>query len=284
MSQARICVCTPLYGDPEAAGLSKAYTGTLYAFGSDLSVLCGEDGWDSGDIELDASSPYPNSIEHARNYLVKLFLEHPRNYTHALLWDSDEQGSPNQIAKLIMRMVRADVPIASVPSVEKFLHWEKAAEAVRFEMAAGHSHTTDRELADVIRGAACRYLPDPLRSVCRLGSVGADDFAEMVEGYVSLGFALVRRDVFERLTELHRAELTYDFRDHEGKPIEVVGLFHTTVLGRRLAMEDMAFCDRARAAGFGQYLYVGEGSPIDHVGRTVFRGTREAMLRDWHLR
>jgi hypothetical protein len=290
MSKARIAVCTPLYGDAEAAGLSRAYTGALYCLGSDLAVLCGEQGWDSGDIELDPS-PYPNSIEHARNNLVRLFLEHPREYTHALLWDSDEKGTPNQIAKLIMRMLRADYPVMSVPCPEKQYFWEKAARAAHHFVVKGalsekyeDKNYTDSDLAEIIRGAACRYVPDPERGQCELGEVGIDGFAPMLRGHVSLGFAMVRRDVFQKMSDYYRETLAYDFEDHEGKPIECVGLFHTTLKQRKLSAEDSAFCDRWRAMGGSLHLYLGEGAPLEHIGRTTFKGTREAMLKDWGLK
>ena len=41
---------------------------------------------------------------------------------------------------------------------------------------------------------------------------------------------------------------------------------------RALCSEDTSFMDRARAAGVTVHMYLGPGSPVDHVGEKVFKG------------
>src|ERR1700674_1845920 len=103
----RLCAAIPLYGDSEAAGLTRGIAGTLYQLGKQLDVICDDTSWNGGTVELDPQ-PFPNSIEHARNNLVRLFLANPRQYTHMLFWDADVKPRfTGQIAPLLTRMLKA---------------------------------------------------------------------------------------------------------------------------------------------------------------------------------
>ena len=280
MSKARVCAVTSLYGDPEAAGLSKAYSGALYFLGAgigdkaNLDVICGEQGFENGDVELDPS-PYPGGIEHARNNCVRLFLEHPRAYTHMLFWDSDVKGTPLQIGKLIARMLKLDKPLISVPYVQKNYYWAQGARAAVDHMRA-HPDVTDDQLAEVIRGHSVRYVPD--FRVTPLGAVDDTGLAELDR--VPIGFALIKRELLEKMWNYYADSLGYDraYVDKPGQAEKHVGLFHTTLTHRKHEDEDYAFCERWRAMGGRMHLYVGEGAPLEHIGHTPFKGTREAML------
>lgn len=280
--KARVAVCTPCYGNPDASRPSMAYAAVMFVMSQEWDVLCGEQGWDSADIEIEPS-PYPEAQEHARNNLARIFLESPRNYTHALLWDADEKGTPRQIWQCLSAMLKADYPIASVSCPEKHYMWEKAAKAVleRFQVGKdGQIHsTTAEELAHIIKGHACRYVPN--KASVTLGPLQPDGFAQILKGFTTLGFALVKRSVFEQMIEAYRDSLTYRWTDYNLHSIECVGLFHTTLRDRVFESEDLAFCTRWRAIGGSMYLYLGEGSPLGHIGSTSFSGTREAMLYDW---
>ena len=223
--------------------------------------------------------PFPNSIEHARNNLVRLFLANPKQYTHALFWDSDvKPRTAGQIAPLLTKMLKADKPIISAPYIQKYRFWEQGAQKT-VEYLHEHPAATAKELAEILRGYTARYVPDFRCEVP--GEVGADGVAEMPR-HVPFGFALVKREVFEKMTDFYRESLRYDkdYIDDDGKPVheEHVGLFHTGLERRVFTMEDVAFCDRWRALGGRLYLYLGEGTPLEHVGATSFSGTREAML------
>jgi len=278
MANFRICALLPLYGDSEAAGLSRAIAGTLYQLGKQLDVICDDKSWDGGSVELDPQ-PYPNCIEHARNNLVRLFLAHPRQYTHALLWDSDVKPTTSgQIAPLLTRLLKADKPIIAVPYIQKSRHWVQGAQKA-IEHLREHPEVTAEELGEILRGYTVRYVPDFRCEV--LGEVGADGIAEMPR-HVPFGFALIKREVFEKMTAHYKDSLRYDkdWLDDDGKPVheEHVGLFHTGLERRVFTMEDVAFCDRWRAMGGRLHLYLGEGAPLEHVGATSFSGTRGAML------
>ena len=276
MSKARILVGTPLYGDSDAAGLPHAFAGTLYLLAHQLGVACQDQHWERDDIVLDPV-PYPDSIEHARNNLVRLFLAHPIGYTHLLFWDSDVKDTPKRIAGAITAMVKADKPIVGAPYIQKAIFWEQGARAVR-ELLDRKPEATAAEVEATMRGWSVRYVPDP-----RVTPFGEreGDLVEMQ--HVPIGFGLIRRDVLEKMTAYYADALGYDLL-HEGEQQRHVGLFHTTLERRRFAMEDFAFCDRWRAMGGRMYLYVGEHAPLEHIGRTSFKGTREALLGDWRGR
>ena len=273
-----IACLIPLYGDSEAAGLSRAITGTLYQLGKQLDVICDDTAWDGGSVELDPQ-PYPNCIEHARNNLVRLFLAHPRQYTHALLWDSDvKPKTAGQIAPILTKLLKADKAIIGVPYIQKMHFWKQGAQAA-LEYIHAHPEATAEQLAEVIHGYSVRYVPD---FRCEpLGEVDAATGLVEMPRHVPFGFALVKREVFEKMTAYYKDSLRYD-KDfvEDGKTVheEHVGLFHTGLERRVFTMEDVAFCDRWRAMGGRLHLYVGEGAPLEHIGATSFSGTREALL------
>jgi hypothetical protein len=277
MARARLMVATGLYGDADAAGLPHAYAGTLYMLATQIDVACQDQHWSSGDIELDPT-PYPDCIEHARNNLVRLFLAHPRDYTHLLFWDSDVKARPKQLAGAITAMVKADKPIVGCPYIQKALFWEQGARAVR-ELLHDKPDAGVEEIERTMRGWSVRYVPDP-----RVTPFGERD-GDLVEmpKHVPIGFGLIRRDVLEKMTSHYADALGYDLVN-EGVLEHHVGLFHTTIEGRRFAMEDFAFCDRWKALGGRLFMYVGEHAPLEHLGRTAFKGTREALLGDWRGR
>jgi hypothetical protein len=286
IKMARIAVCTPLYGDPGAAGMSYETTAALHVMSAEMDVLCGEQSWDSADIQLCLGLTYNNSLEHARNHLVKMFLSHPRDFTHALLWDSDEKGTPRQIWTILSNMMKADRPIIGVPCPEKQYFWEKAAAAVLaskwFDLKSERdSDTAIEKLAHFIQGHACRYAPNPLKGNHELGPLDEYGCAELVKGYPTFGFALVKREVFQKMIDFYKDSLSYNYSDNADPH---VGLWHPTLKNRVYRSEDCAFHDRWRSMGGRSYLYLGEGVPLDHVGRHAFRGTREALLSDWGVK
>jgi hypothetical protein len=64
-----------------------------------------------------------------------------------------------------------------------------------------------------------------------------------------------------------------------GEAIETVALFQLLIEAgpgpmRSLLSEDFSFVARARSCGFRAWAYLGDGSPLDHVGSHVFRGAK----------
>jgi len=296
-------VATPLYGDPDAAGLSQGYAGTLYALGNLLDVHAGDVDWGVPSLELEPSY-YPNTIVHGRNSCVDHFLESDRNYTHLLFWDADVSLSAADARKVIGRMLRADRRVIGVPYVAKRFFLDEAAD--RVVEALFHTDGMGREIAhereerrrlarDAIAGFSVRYIPD----LARHPPIGKPDEHGLVRmDAVPIGYGLLRRDALEQMVT-HYAEKapcpSCGHAEHytkivDGKAKRYAGIFNMTCRSPSAGMptvlrdEDFAFCDRWRELGGDLYLYVGEGAPLGHVGRTLFRGTREALLADWQGR
>ena len=276
-----VACCLPLYGDSEAAGIRRSMLGDFYYLGANLDVICDDQGWDKGSVELDPS-PYPNSIEHARNNLVRLFLDHPRQYTHMWTRDSDVKApSPTACARLVGKLLAADKPLIGVPYIQKAFFPKQAAQRV---LELGPAPTVDA-IEAAIRGFSVRYVPDP----GMYGNLGTPD----EQGLISfdeppLGFALIRRDMLEKMWAhyVDDPRLAYEMRrsataDTKAIHEQHVGLFHTDIRDRVYKSEDTAFCQRWKAMGGRAFLYVGDGAPLEHIGYTSFKGTREALLSDW---
>ena len=297
MSKVRIACCVPLYGDSEAAGVSRSFLGDLTfmsqvnlaaALGGGplgLGVICDETGWDSGDVELDPT-PYPKAIEHARTQLVKLFLEHPRAYTHLWFRDVDNKAAtPRVCAQLVGRMLKADKPLIGVACVQKSFHPKAAGERIREALDRDPSLSAER-LADLVRGFAVRYVPDPAAYGGRLPE--PDEHGLIPFDEPNLAFALIKREVLEKMVAYYADDprLRYEWRrnatpDRPGETTSHVGLFHTTIEHGAFRAEDQAFCQRWKAIGGRAFLYVGEGAPLEHIGYTSFKGTREGLMADW---
>lgn len=287
----RVCCGIPLYGDSEAAGVNRSMLGDFYFLGANLDVICDDQGWDKGTVDLDPS-PYPNSIEHARNNLVRLFLEHPRNYTHLWLRDSDVKAkSPAACAKLVGRLLKLDKPLVGVPYVQKAWHPRLAAQHLHDRITHAGLPDVD-ELEALIRGFSVRYVPDPAMYGVRFVP---DEDGLMLFDEPPLGFALARRDTLEKMWAYYGKDalvadrVPYEIRRHATSDAPAlheqhVGLFHTTVSDRVYKAEDTAFCQRWKALGGKAYLYLGEGAPLEHVGYTCFKGTREGLLAEWRGR
>jgi hypothetical protein len=278
--KARICVATPAYGNLASGGISIQYTDTMLALGKQLGLLCAEQGWNEGDVQLASAYYQSNNIVNARCDLVRRFLIHPLDYTHMLFWDADVFGKPKPIADILTRLLKADKPIVGVPYVQKHLWWEQGAKAV-VEHLKTHPDASPAELAHVLQGFTIRYVPD-FAHLPPLADRIVDDLVEMPR--IPIGFSLIQRGMLEKMVDHYGDALSYEKTSLAGEKLVTPGLFMMTLKNRVLVDEDYAFCDRWREMGGRLHLYVGPGAPLGHVGSWAFEGTREAMLADWSHR
>jgi hypothetical protein len=287
-TEARICVAIPIFGGANmgAANLAQVMAGTIFALGRQLDVMCGDDHWTDGPISVEPA-PTNGSFEHSRADLVARFLEHPRRYTHLLFWDSDivppPVGGPKAIAELLTRLLRCRRDYIGVPYALKAIDWTEVASAANAALvAASGKGPTQYFTAPELMTAGLRYSPD-LRKNPR-GRIEEDGCAEMDR--VPLGFALLRRSVLEKMTECYKSSLSYR---RGGEPI--VGMFKTVMEEKErhpdgypihvLVDEDYSFSDRWRRIGGKQFLYLGEGAPLGHVGTYIFQGTNAHVRMAW---
>jgi hypothetical protein len=274
----RICVLTPVYGDPEKARVAARYAGALYALSNDLDVMCGEASWRGPKITIEPTGFHSSDVVIARSELVKRFLAWRPHYTHALWWDEDVIGTVPQISKLIVAMVRLERDAVGVPYPQKRLDFGHAVKTIYqiFGTYGDDDLTSDLLEALVTPHYAYNLLAEPL-------DVDAQDCAEVP--FMPLGFSLWRREAFERMVAHYADSLSYRrwIYDDAGRATladdPTVALFALRHEGGELDSEDFSFCSRYRAIGGKLSLYLGEGSPLNHVGAHVFRGSPLAVRR-----
>jgi hypothetical protein len=113
---------------------------------------------------------------------------------------------------------------------------------------------------------------------------------------LAFGFMLTSRACMQRMWDAYHQERWYfDVQTREGKTThtETVNMFGLTWTDqtqgadgapwRTLLSEDYSFCRSWRAIGGRVMMYVGEGSPVGHIGSTVFRGTREGLVGECEM-
>lgn len=124
-----------------------------------------------------------------------------------------------------------------------------------------------------------------------------DADVEVVNGCVEVaalafGFMLTSRACLQTMWNSYYAERTYidvvsGSKDGKNVAHETVSMFDLMYTEPRPApdgkpwriklSEDYSFCESYRRIGGKVMMYVGEGSPVGHIGSHVFRGTREGL-------
>lgn len=240
----RLCIATPVYGTPETASVPLAYHNARMA----LARAPG--------VEVLEISLFTNTdLVRARSRAVAMAYE--RGVEHLLFWDADVVAPPSQVAAALRGMLASGHDLIGCSYPKKKVHWDRVR--VRSQ---GEYSVDDPALAglDFAHQEATPDVVDGNASPCR---------------YVPMGFCLLSRALIVRMVEhaAFRAELLYVDR-FDDKMTDVVGLFQLTISevnGRRLLLsEDFSFCERARSVGFAPWLYVGEGSKLQHLGAMAF--------------
>lgn len=282
MSGVRICVLTPVYGDPEKARVAARYAGALYTLSNDLDVLCGEASWRGPQITIEPTGFHSSDVVIARSELVKRFLAWKPRYTHALWWDEDVIGGTAQLSRLIVAMLKTEREAVGVPYPQKRLDFAHAADLI----SGRHGSVWQSGSQPILTADELEALCTPHYAYNLLAEelqVDAQDCADVP--FMPLGFSLWHREAFERMTEYYRETLSYRrwTYDDRGRAVladdSTVALFALAFEGGHLDSEDFSFCSRYRAMGGKLALYLGEGSPLNHLGVHVFRGSSLAIRR-----
>jgi hypothetical protein len=271
----RICVCTPVYGDPSSSKVATRYAGAIYALSNDLDVLCASSHWTGPRVEIEPTGFHTTDVVHARSELVKRALAFQPRYTHLLWWDEDVVGSPTQITQLLLTMLRLDKDVIGVPYPQKRLDFAHAARELR-------KRPTTRGGASALEAEELEALCTPHYAFnlleCQLTNLDAQGLAKVT--WMPIGFSLMKRAVLEKMTAAYAAELGYRVaRYDEGGRIQMDEDTTTAMFmldlkpGGELHHEDRSWCHRWRALGGELHLYAGAGSPLSHVGAHVFRGS-----------
>lgn len=188
-------------------------------------------------------------VQRARNVLAARFLK--SNATHLLFVDADIGFNPDAV----MRLLRADKDIACAAYAKKTIDWA----AVRTKLLAGATEPVDQMGLDFnlnLPGRECQVV---------------DGFVEVLDA--ATGFMLIKRRVFERMTDAYKESLrcVNDVIGDKHGVDEYVAFFDCMIDPdtRRYLSEDYAFCRRWQS--LGGKIYADVASPLAHVGNMVFK-------------
>jgi hypothetical protein len=200
---------------------------------------------------------YDEDIVRVRSRFVRAFLE--TDCTDVLWVDADMSFTPLAVAGLLA----SGRDFVACPYPRKKIHWDDVRADRRGDPEAAAYHY------------AITLLP---------GGIEFDEGTQTgaIAG-IGLGLALTSRVCLQGMVDHYRDALEFDDL-LEGGPKPTVALFQLLMprgeSGRRgLLSEDHSFCRRWRDIGGDVHMYLGPGSPVDHVGPHYFRGHRKAFTR-----
>lgn len=252
LRQAKVFVCTPMYGGM-AAGL---YIKSIL----DLQGVLNQYG-----IENRFSFLFNESlITRARNYLVDEFLR--SGYTHLLFIDSDIEFNPMDV----VAMLHFDKDIIGGPYPKKTIKWSNIKIALDNAKRAGKELNMDH-MNEIVGDYVFNVVPGTKE-------FKTTDLTEVME--IGTGYMMVKKQVFEKFREEY-PHLRYR-PDHVGQAnfdgTRYIHAFFDTVIDpqtHRYLSEDYMFCQYAREIGF--QIWYCPWMQTTHVGTYGFRGNLPAI-------
>jgi hypothetical protein len=251
----KILIATPVRGaSPESADVCLGWSEATRRLSRDPS------------IEI-AVAGFGCDLVRCRSRMVRQALE-ADEFTHVLWWDADI--IPRDM-RILANMLATGHDIVAAPYPRKLVDWGGAS----------------------VAGAACQpaewgayrypYYRDPARGA------GVSINACVAVDHIGMGFMLTTTTCLQKIVDAYRSTLSFGDTAANGDPVWTVAIFQLMIQGKQvskgpyplgaLLSEDYSFCERAKACGFIPQMYLGEGSPVDHVGTHVFRGHREGIAR-----
>jgi hypothetical protein len=253
MPSARILIATPVRGaSPETASVTLGYAESTRRLSKDPNIEVSVLGFGC-------------DLTRTRSRVVADFREfnetNPDNpFTHVLWWDDDV--IPRDVL-VIRRMLETGHDCVAAPYPRKRVDWQRVATVV-----GGNPEARAYDYPVLIEDGAAQSARD----------------ATVLVSHIGMGFMLCSRGMLDTMWDHYASSLS--FGDVIGQRLRhTVALFALVLPPQRpgppsmgpLLSEDYSFCERWRALGGEVRMFVGEGSPLDHVGTHVFRGHREAL-------
>ncbi len=239
----KLIIATPLLGHPDSASVSYGYHTAIRRLERAGSIVL-----PNGELT------FTDDIMRGRSRCVRYALSRPA-CEWLLFWDSDTNANDAIIPSMLAR-AEADGHMWMGASYPR----KRLPPAVPF-----------------------RPLPEHMRA----GRLEIDkDCIEVAA--LGLGLTIIHRTCLERMTAHYREELWFSDTHDPGHVVETVDLFNamftpeTTRGGERFREklgEDYAACYRWRAIGGKVQMYIGEGTPVAHVGPHTFTATNADLCR-----
>ena len=242
MTAFKLAIATPLEGPPETAmchfSVQQAQRKIL---GDTIHI---KDRWGLITSNVD--------VVRARNRLGRIFLQNT-DASHLLWWDSDVL--PDDL-DIIQRLVDTGHHCVGVPYRRK-----SKKEAYPYKLVDPTGDVAERAVEN--------------------GCVEVD--------WIAAGFLLTSRECLQTMWDAYHADRWYiDYTADQREHYETVSLFEMLYTEekpgpdgkpwRTLLSEDYSFCASYRGIGGSVHMFVGEGSPVGHIGSVVYRGTREGVV------
>ncbi len=237
MNPRKLIIATPVYGHPDTATVHAGYHREVRKLERAGAVL------------VPMEMLYADDIARARSRCVRFALG--QDFDWLMFWDSDVVPSDDTIIPRMIELAEHDAhawigapyPRKRIPTLYPYRPIDP--EGGRLEI-----------VRDCIEVAG-----------------------------LAIGFTLIHRTCLAQMVERYREELWYsDWTTTEHT--ETVGIFNFLTTDttdrnghrwREMLGEDYAGCHRWRAMGGKVQMYVGQGSPVAHVGDYVFRGRVEEI-------
>lgn len=246
----RILIATPTRGTPDGAPVSLGWSEAVRRLSR------------HPDIDISVVG-FSCDLVRARSRLVRLVLE--AGGYHAVLW-WDDDVVPRDLA-IIDRMLATGHDLVAAPYPQKLVYWDAAGEMAR----DGHSPEWGAYKYPLHR--------DPARGGPEVHNACVD------VDHIGMGFMLTSTAMLTKLWDAYAPTLSFGDVT-QGKKSHTVAMFQLILPPQsptppyadgNLLSEDYSFCTRASEQGYTPHLFLGEGSPVDHVGGHVFRGHREGI-------
>lgn len=241
----KLAIAQPVEGPPEVARVCYSVQRQMRSL-RDVIVLDNQGPLIAGNVD----------IVRARDRFARVFLWET-DATHLLWWDEDVlvgTGQPEDL-QIVQSLVTIGHDCVGVPYRRK-----KDEEEYPYRIDGKDGERTTLAV--------------------KFGCVPVD--------FLAFGFMMTSRKCVQSMWDAYKADRWYfdvDKRKHH-LSVSMFGLQYTdTVPGpdgqpwRTMLSEDYSFCRSYRAIGGRVQMFVGEGSPVGHIGSTVFRGTREGLVR-----
>ncbi len=245
----RLMVATPMYDGAEGTYVRSALALALLAQAKGVVI----------DFAFILHQP---SINRARNMLTHNFLR--SDFTHLIFIDSDIDFAAADIFSMVEAMnAQPECGVLGAPVPRRTVAWANVAAAASRGLAADNPADLGRysgDFAFAFADSNVRFALDQLVELRRVGT----------------GMMLIRRDVVERLVELH-PELAYrpDAEEQRGYGLgdQVHALFQPLIEPETQLMlsDDYAFCRRVRDAGFR--IWLAPWVRTTHTGPASFAGS-----------
>jgi hypothetical protein len=212
----------------------------------------------------------PKDVVRARSMAAGMALKRWPDATHVLWWDDDVL--PRDLG-VIGRMFQSGHDFVGCPYPIKRIRSDRV---------------DDHGRQPLWRWASLAY-DYPYQADSESGGVQArqaDGHGCIDVDRLPFGLMLTSTTALRKLVDHYRDAHWFTQPNEDGELQEYVGIFEllyspiTSIQGQRHRMlwsEDYSCCERWRALGGKVKMYVGEGSPVAHLGGHAYQGTREGL-------